>query len=75
MCGLMQKVMQLLDHKPTLIRGNASEILAVAGSAGAGGRGTDSTVSSEAALEAGKQLALQRHCIVAISGVTDLVGY
>lgn len=65
--------MELLGQRPTLIRGNASEIMAVAGSAGAGGRGTDSTVGSEAALEAGKQLALQQQCIVAISGATDLV--
>lgn len=65
--------MELLALKPTLIRGNASEILTVAGSAGAGGRGTDSTLGSEAALEAGKQLAAQQGCIVAISGATDLV--
>jgi hydroxyethylthiazole kinase len=68
-----QRVVDLLRHRPALIRGNASEILAVAGSAGAGGRGTDSTVGAEAALEAGQQLAQQQGCIVAISGATDLV--
>jgi hydroxyethylthiazole kinase len=69
----VQRVVDLLRHRPALIRGNASEILAVAGSAGAGGRGTDSTVGPEAALEAGKQLARQQECIVAISGASDLV--
>lgn len=69
-----QAVLELLDLKPTLVRGNASEILAVASCASAGGRGTDATVVAEAALEAGKQLAAQRRCIVAISGATDLVG-
>lgn len=65
--------MALLGRQPTLIRGNASEILAVAGFTGAGGRGTDSTDSPEAALPAAKQLALNQECIVAISGPTDLV--
>ena len=72
-CLFMQRVVELLRHQPALIRGNASEIMAVAGSAGAGGRGTDSTVGAEAALEAGKQLALKQKCVVAISGATDLV--
>lgn len=71
----MQRVVDLLRHRPSLIRGNASEIMAVAGSAGAGGRGTDSTVGPEAALEAGQQLARQQGCVVAISGATDLVRY
>ena len=69
----VQRVADLLRHRPALIRGNASEIMAVAGSAGAGGRGTDSTVDVQAALKAGKQLARQQGCIVVISGATDLV--
>jgi hydroxyethylthiazole kinase-like sugar kinase family protein len=69
----VQRVVELLRHQPAVIRGNASEILAVAGSAVAGGRGTDSTFDAEAALEAGKELAWQQGCIVVISGATDLV--
>lgn len=58
--------------KPTVVRGNGSEILALAGAAGKT-KGVDSTQSSESALEAGKLVALQYDCIVAISGATDLV--
>lgn len=64
----------LLQLKPTLIRGNASEIMAVAGVAGASSKGVDSTAQSEEALEAGKRLAKDVGCVVAISGATDLVG-
>lgn len=59
--------------KPTLIRGNASEIMAVAGAAGDATRGVDSTADTSDALESGKQLAKQYDCIVGISGRVDLV--
>lgn len=65
--------MGLLEFRPWLIRGNASEVMTVAGAAGAGGRGVDSTVASEAALAAGMQLARQQRCLVAITGAADLV--
>jgi hydroxyethylthiazole kinase len=58
---------------PTIIRGNASEIMSLAGAAGAGGKGVDSTASSDAALEAGKALALASGAVVAITGETDYV--
>ena len=60
--------------KPTVIRGNASEIMAVAGAAGATTKGVDSTAEAEEALAAGKQLAREVGCVVAITGVVDLVG-
>ena len=60
--------------KPTVIRGNASEIMAVAGAAGATTKGVDSTAEAEDALEAGKQLAREAGCVVAITGAVDLVG-
>ena len=72
--ALLQVIESLLNLKPTLIRGNASEIMAVAGVAGASSKGVDSTAQSEEALEAGKRLAKDVGCIVAISGATDLVG-
>ena len=65
--------MSLLKLKPTLVRGNASEIMAVAGAAGAVTRGVDSTAASSDALESGKQIAKQFDCIVGISGAVDLV--
>ncbi|QTE27906.1 hydroxyethylthiazole kinase [Pengzhenrongella sicca] len=54
---------------PTILRGNASEILALAG--GAGGKGVDATHSPEAALPAAIALAREHGCVVAISGEVD----
>ena len=70
----LQVIESLLQLKPTLVRGNASEIMAVAGVAGASSKGVDSTAQSEEALAAGKRLAQDVGCVVAISGATDLVG-
>jgi hydroxyethylthiazole kinase len=62
--------LQLLDEaRPTIIRGNASEILALAG--GSGGRGVESVDSPEAAAKVAMVLADQRHCVIAVSGPTD----
>lgn len=55
--------------RPAIIRGNASEILALAG--GAGGKGVDSTDSPEAAAEVARSLARERSTVVAISGPVD----
>lgn len=71
---LLQTIVSLLKLKPTLIRGNASEIMAVAGAAGAVTRGVDSTADTSDALVSGKQLAKEYSCIVGISGANDLVG-
>ena len=57
---------------PAAIRGNASEILALAGSAG-GGRGVDSTAGSAAAIEAAAQLARSTGAVVAVTGETDFI--
>src|SRR5699024_9181405 len=62
----------LLAYRPTTIRGNPSEIMALAG-AGAGGRGTDSSDRAEAALPAAHDLATRYGSVVAISGPTDIV--
>ncbi len=62
----------LLGLRPTVIRGNPSEIIALAG-AGNGGRGVDSTDSVEAALAAARNLAIDVGTIVAISGATDII--
>ncbi|MDD7909755.1 hydroxyethylthiazole kinase [Pseudovibrio exalbescens] len=63
---------ELLAFKPTVIRGNASEIMALAGE-GSGGKGVDSTDSSEAALVAAKTLARTSGAVVAVSGPTDYI--
>jgi len=63
---------ELLEARPAIVRGNASEILALAG-AGAGGRGVDSTDSPEAALDAARALAVRTGGTVAVSGPVDLI--
>jgi hydroxyethylthiazole kinase len=63
---------ELLAFHPTIIRGNASEILALAG-AGGGGKGVDSTDTSETAIASAKRLAQQTGAVVAVSGVVDYV--
>ena len=63
---------KLLALRPTIIRGNASEILALAGEAGVG-KGADSGDSVDAALGAAKALALQFGTVVAVTGPIDYV--
>jgi hydroxyethylthiazole kinase len=62
----------LRDLRPTVVRGNASEIIAMAG-AGSGGRGVDSSDEVDAALTAATSLAEATGGIVAISGQVDVV--
>ena len=54
----------------TILRANASEILALAGAAGAT-RGVDSTHSPEAARDAAGGLAVRYGCTVVVSGAVD----
>ena len=61
-----------VEKRPTVIRGNASEILALAGEK-KGGKGVDSTNASDEALEAAQRLALARKVIVAVTGETDYI--
>jgi hydroxyethylthiazole kinase len=62
----------LLAHRPSVIRGNGSEIMALAGSSGAT-RGVDSTAGSDAALDAARRLAADTGSVVAVTGATDHV--
>ncbi|MDA4895555.1 hydroxyethylthiazole kinase [Streptomyces sp. MS2A] len=62
----------LVAMRPTAVRGNASEILALAGRGG-GGRGVDAIDTTEAAADAAADLARQHGCVVAVSGPVDLV--
>ncbi|MCK8609347.1 hydroxyethylthiazole kinase [Agromyces sp. C10] len=63
---------ELLAARPTAIRGNASEILALAG-AGAGGRGVDAADGTDAAAGAAAELAATHGSVVAVSGSVDLI--
>jgi hydroxyethylthiazole kinase len=67
-----KNVEELMKFKPTILRGNGSEIMAVAGIAG-GGKGVDSTSSSNEALDAAKSIATMNNIIVAVTGETDYV--
>jgi hydroxyethylthiazole kinase len=68
-----QVAAELAALKPSLIRGNASEILSLAGQVGAGGKGVDSTAPAEYATSAAAALAQRTGSIVAITGETDYV--
>lgn len=65
--GVDRDLLQL--GAPAIIRGNASEIIGLAG--GVGGRGVDSTDTADAALEAARSLAAEHGCVVAVSGEVD----
>lgn len=62
----------LANSRQPLLRGNASEIMALAGQAGKT-KGVDSTVDSGAAMQAADDLALRFDCVVSVSGETDIV--
>lgn len=63
---------RLVALKPTVIRGNASEILALAGLKGTA-RGVDAGDSVEAAAEAARMLARSTKGVVAVSGPVDFI--
>ncbi len=62
----------LLEVSPSIIRGNASEIMSLVQADGAP-KGVDSTHGSEDGLKAAKILAERYHCVVTVSGAVDLV--
>ncbi|MGW1895549.1 hydroxyethylthiazole kinase [Streptomyces sp. NPDC002004] len=63
---------ELLELRPSVVRGNASEIIALAG-AGSGGRGVDSSHGVEAAEQTARELAHGTGGVVAVSGPVDFV--
>ena len=64
---------ELLTLKPTAIRGNASEILALAKHNTTATKGVDSTSSSLEAIEAAQFLNKEYGALVVISGAVDIV--
>ena len=65
-------VTQLLERRPTVVRGNASEILAIATSQ-TRGRGVDSDASSSDAASSARGLARDLGAVVVVTGVEDVV--
>ena len=76
-----QTIQSLLRHRPAIIRGNASEIMAVARACGlmreddpaARPRGVDSVHSTAEAELSARKLARHCFCVVAATGAVDVV--
>lgn len=62
----------LLRLKPTVVRGNASEIMVLAGLAGADQKGVDSTRDASEAEAPARRLASALGCVVVVTGVVDI---
>lgn len=62
----------LLARRPTLVRGNASEIMSLSGHSGQT-KGVDSTDPVERALQSATELAQRHGCVVCVSGPEDHV--
>ncbi len=67
-----QAALQLLQSGPTVLKANASEILALAGVA-ASDRAADSIHSVEQAADCAIDMAREHHCVVVVTGAEDLV--
>jgi hydroxyethylthiazole kinase len=68
-----QVAIQIIEEcKPSVIRGNASEIMALYNS-NVKTKGVDSTISSNAALDSAKLLAQSTNAVVVVSGETDYI--
>ena len=61
----------LAEHRPAVIRGNASEVAAIIG--GVGGRGVDSTATPDDVAEAAVEVARRFGTVAAVSGPVDLL--
>lgn len=57
------------QHAPTIIRGNASEVMALAG--GSGGKGVESVDTADQAIDVAVRLAGEHGSMVAVSGPVD----
>ena len=67
-----KNAMELLNLKPTVLRGNASEIISLSGIKSSG-KGVDTTSSSNEALDAANLIANRYDTIVAVTGEIDYV--
>ncbi|KAF8392081.1 hypothetical protein HHK36_022422 [Tetracentron sinense] len=69
----LKACLELVHLKPTVIRGNASEILALSNASKGPSKGVDSSHGSLDAVEAAKSLAQASNAIVAVSGAVDII--
>lgn len=67
-----QAAMRLLEHRPAVIRGNASEMLALSGSASRA-QGVDSRDAVEAAEAGAMRFAREQGTVVAVTGEVDFL--
>lgn len=65
-------IAELMDGRPAIVRGNASEIIALAGGSSAG-RGVDSGDGVAEAEDAARSIARERGLVVAVTGPVDFV--
>ncbi len=63
----------LAKHKACIVRGNASEIMTLAGDSGSAAKGVDSTARSDDAAGLARTLAARLDCAVVVSGEADIV--
>lgn len=63
---------ELAGRRPSVVRGNASEILSLAGEVG-GTKGVDSTRGADEAAGVARELARGLGCVVAVTGAVDYV--
>ncbi|KAL8204614.1 hypothetical protein R6Q57_010237 [Mikania cordata] len=69
----LKACLELIELKPTVIRGNGSEIISLSMASIGSTKGADSLLESSDAVEAAKSLAKSSGAIVAISGSVDFV--
>ncbi|XP_047334604.1 hydroxyethylthiazole kinase [Impatiens glandulifera] len=69
----MRACLDLLGLRPTVIRGNASEIIALSGYSIGPTKGADSVHKSTDAVEAAQSLARASGSIIAVSGAVDII--
>lgn len=69
----LQACLELIKLKPTVIKGNGSEIIALSEASTGHAKGVDSAHESMDAVEAAKLLAQATGAIVAVSGAVDII--
>ncbi|KAK9160139.1 hypothetical protein Syun_006480 [Stephania yunnanensis] len=69
----LRACLELLGLRPTVVRGNASEVIALANASTGIGKGVDSIHESTDAVDAAKSLARASGAVVAVSGAVDII--
>lgn len=69
----MENALRLLSLRPSLVRGNASEVAALANNALRTGKGIEATMSVAEVEADASRLAGQTGLVVAVTGVTDFI--